>query len=49
MIIKVIGLSLLAMFMFGIGYFCGWIMTAIKYEVGGVDHERDSVYEDNYI
>lgn len=30
--IKIIGLSLLAIAMYGLGYFCGWIMTAIRYE-----------------
>lgn len=35
MIIKVIGLSLLVIAMYALGYFCGWIMTAIKYECGG--------------
>jgi len=35
MAIKIIGLFILTMAMFGIGYFCGHVLTAIKYETGG--------------
>ena len=37
MILKIIGLFLLCMGMFGIGYFCGHVLTALKYETGGDD------------
>ena len=43
MIIKVIGLSLLAMFMFALGYVCGKILTGLEYETGGKDDERREV------
>ena len=32
MIIKIIGLSLLAIAMYGLGYVCGVIMTGLEYE-----------------
>jgi len=34
-LLKIIGLFLLAMGMFGIGYACGHILTALEYETGG--------------
>ena len=37
MILKIIGLFILTMAMFGLGYVCGHVLTAIKYEIG----ERD--------
>ena len=33
-LIKIIGLFLLTMAMFGLGYVCGHVLTAIKYEGG---------------
>ena len=43
MIIKIIGLSLLVLFMFALGYVCGVIMTGFEYETGGKDDERREV------
>jgi len=39
MIIKIIGLFILTMAMFGIGYVCGHVLTALKYETGGKENE----------
>ena len=42
MIIKIIGLSLLAIAMYGLGYVCGVIMTGLEYEEKG---DRDDSRE----
>ena len=39
-LIKILGLFLLSMAMFGIGYFCGHVLTGLRYETGGDNYDR---------
>ena len=46
MIIKIIGLFLLTMGMFALGYVCGVIMTGLKYETGETVYGFDCLWNE---